>query len=711
MVVYPNPQPHADNFAFRGLGKEEWLCQIISQAVADGKQVGINHFDATARDRAFYRIGELRQMQDRPSSVVVRRTVFGQYTFSETVGIWLQSGRNSAALLLSPFLDTEGFTFDAAEYLDLKDRLQLAARKYSAASDSAQGLGNLNTGFFRHQSAAEAATFIQQQVAAFIASGEALQQDYLTAINRHAREGSFAAREAIRQNAAELSAFSAQLTQATQLEGRKRKRFLNDWLQQLQAYQSAASRSPSAAPKGKDIRSYRVLLDPEWQAHNATIDQLDRHLRETAIALSPETVSRDVAVSENLRHLAQRLEDFLRSLDEVGLYQLPLSTSSAATTPRQLGILERVVEQLRTTRTHLPKFPAFYERQTFWYAQPARLRRILAPLLELPQEQWEPAFTAWYFERCLDRETQPQAGQSEDPKANAIIPGEVFDLNEHPERPADLRVDFTGSATPAPDQYCAFPLSEVTAPHVSIAGSPSATLFFVQPYYHHLAPQWQTGAATETDVLVIAIDGRVATLSGDLNVKGSSLEITLPNNFSPDERDWFLRNWEQLFTDRNGITLYHDWSDAMVTSALLSDGLSADFLAAILIRAASAAMATPFDSAEMAAIGNELWRRLSIPLPDPHPLTEAIARYLRRRDFPDFVAAHEPWRDTFLPLVITSKTSGRKTVYLPDGQLPGGAAAGARREMLATVGYEIVNLDAYQIWRSPDAELKRLFGV
>jgi hypothetical protein len=77
-----------------------------------------------------------------------------------------------------------------------------------------------------------------------------------------------------------------------------------------------------------------------------------------------------------------------------------------------------------------------------------------------------------------------------------------------------------------------------------------------------------------------------------------------------------------------------------------------------------------------------------------------------------FIETHVPWRDTFLPLVLQSP-SGKKSVLLPDGRLPGMAGyetETARHLELETAGFRVLGLNALSVWEDLAGELERVVG-
>lgn len=100
------------------------------------------------------------------------------------------------------------------------------------------------------------------------------------------------------------------------------------------------------------------------------------------------------------------------------------------------------------------------------------------------------------------------------------------------------------------------------------------------------------------------------------------------------------------------------------------------------------------------AVGKEVRGRCKIVDPAPHPLAVRLEEQLQKQ-LPDyFFTLHQPWRDTFLPLVILSP-AGKKTVLLPGGKLPGYANQyneAQRQQELKTAGLDCQSVNAYACW-------------
>lgn len=651
-------------------------------------------------------------------------TFFGLHNFAETVGLWLEHADEAAAALLSPFISTEGFVFTPAEFVELRERLQVAIRRYERLPEVSRGLEDLNTGFFRHRSLEESREFIAGHLATYLKRGDALHRDFLLAINRHARAGIFSARTEQQKQLEELAALKAALRAAGASSSKAAKKALPEIQQRWEVYRKKYAATTTA----------EVTLAEQINAEDNGLRQnqrnLFRELQSAGLSLNALTVNPQHGEATLLAELERRLNDLIREVDEAGLYQLPLRGTDAATTPRQLLQLEGLLEKLRNTRHHLTELPDFYNRRYFWYAQPAHLRRLLAPLLNLPTADWESAFTAWYFERCLEQGVNSPTYVSEPifaKSAVALTKGKLHLLGPEqpwPEQPGsdDLLVSLTGSDDLPPQPPCRTlrlaPLHEENAVHFALSGHRNPVLLFTQSFLPLNPPAWRAvpaaaapaGQQNSTVLLQSSGEKTWTELASWPARPAGSLNIFFPVDPTPQDEHHFLNQWEYLLATAEEIVFLYNWTPNDITQALLSDGFSAKFLMAALLRAAEAAEAVPFDREALVAIGQEIRFRCGLKLPGPHPLAANFGAKLQPLLPGCFFEIHQPWRDTFLPLVVLSP-AGRKTVLLPEGKLPGlasPAAEASRQRELVTAGFELLPLDAAAIWENPGRELERV---
>jgi hypothetical protein len=650
--------------------------------------------------------------------------VFGDYDFAAVVGLWLEWGTQPAAFLLSPFIATEGFVFHPTEFVELRGRLRTALRRYERLPATSAGLEDLNTGFFRHRDVEESREFITANLATYLSRGNELHRAYLQAINRHDRAAAFVRRAELRRRADRVATLHAQLMETMPLASRKdRKRF-----RQLTDHWAAycADFPEVAGPEPDTNAALAAQLQQETEQLRQRRAGLQRELKSASLALSPLTVNPAHGSPTELKALAERLADLVREINEAGLYQLPLGGGDAATAPRQLIRLEQLLAKLRNTHQHLDEWPVFYERRQFWYAQPAHLRRLLAPLLDLPPADWETAFSAWYYERCLENAEATERPATELTAATVITknsPGRIVLLAPDAPWPANAsNTDLLISDAPADDLPKAGKaltlrlarLHDPTARHLAVAGWRNPVLTFTQSFSPLQPPAWRERLVNDPPP---GLAGRLGFQLGEgsdwrtadhlIGETGAQLNVYFPDLLTAEDRASLVDNWEQLITAAPAITYFHSRTPNGITQGLLSDGFNADFLCSALLRAAEAAATEPFDRLALVAIGREIRLRCGLNEAGPHPLAQHFTSHLRPRLKDHFFEIHVPWRDTFLPLVVLSPV-GKKTVVLPGGRLPGcadPATEALRQEELKAAGFTLWSLNAAAVWEDWSREV------
>ncbi|WP_157472317.1 AAA family ATPase [Neolewinella persica] len=723
--------------AVRGAGKWTWALEQARKTLTKGGQVWIQA-EAPALQKSI-----TDWLKKTTENVIpdpgfgyekawihdqIQPPAFGDYSLAATVGLWFKGMGTDAAALLSPFISTEGFSFTPKEFIDLRERLQTAIRRYERLPNVSRGLEDLNTGFFRHRSLEESQEFITERLSIYLNKGDDLHRDYLMKINRYTRKSIFSGRAQLRKRKEQLADISEVLSSAKSESGRVAKRARREAQQRWQEYHEEHKLTP--APD----QPMEVQLNHELEDISKRQDQLFRDLQSAGLGLNSLTADPRFVDPTMLSSLETRLTDLIREVDEAGLYQLPLSGTEAATTHRQLLRLEGLLDKLRNTQRHLSELPDFYGRRHFWYAQPAHLRRLLAPLLNLPTSDWETAFTSWYFDRCIERWTKdhtpvlPASRQEAvDSDPNDTKTGRVVFVTAKGAKPGemteeDLFIALDAATTlranlPCPSIRLA-PLHDEEAVFVAVAGVRNPVLLFSQTFFPLTPPAWHARTSSipppgfpEGTILCQAANATEWIPISNWPLSASTgLHLFLPLLPTPADAQRLLEIWEYLISTTEEITFFHNWTPDDITQALLSDGFTAGFLSAALLRAAEAAEFEPFDRQALVALGQEILLRCGLPAPAPHPLAEHFGDKLKSYLPDHFFEIHQPWRDTFLPLVILSPT-GKKSVLLPDGELPGHGTITTKKfrlRELQTAGFQLLSLPALDIWGDPEGELARI---
>lgn len=729
-LAYPTDRPPAPPYALRGAGAYFHLLDLAWENLLAGTRVAVRTDDAKGLDE--FRsdlLDRARQYADLNGTGLAAippppPAVFGPYDFSRTLGFHLAARRHPDAALLSPALSTEGYAFTPEEFVELKARLLQTLRHYERMPQVSGALNDLHTGHFRHGNAADAKAFVVRHAQDFLHRAESLHRRYLPALHGHARRQYFQRRAALNER---YRAWIRLDADARRLGGENAgRKALREWRARWTDYHDAHYPTPYS-PTDPPTPPADLTLT-EGDRLRAAFADVERETDKAQLRLSPVTAdSPDEAA--RLTELETALRDLLRDLDESGLYQLPLGGTEARTTVRQSQQLQNLLTRLRHTHRHLHEFDAFYARRSFWYGQPANLRRLMGPLLELPNADWEAAFTCWYFESCLRRAADAallptlshpnplvDPGDAENLAATLqiYVPGEDYDLILDVRPPSDGE-----TGRPAGPVVHLTSIDDPAGVPVSQAGTLNPGLVFTQPFHATRAPRWRTAPISElrpsgerpVPTTLHWRAGQDAApwqpLSELMTAHPTDIDLLLPYPLSETDRTQLLDNWTTMFRRDIVLRIYHAWPGASITEALLSDGFNANFLAAALIRACEAAADPDYAAEGLTAIGEEVRTRLGIPTPAPSPLPPELARNFERPpgQAPDgpaarFAHAHLPWRDTFLPLVLTTP-EGRKEIYLPDNRLPGydgHLSQLLRRRELEKLGFQLKEIRSADVW-------------
>lgn len=705
---------------YRGPGANVQLRQLITVNLLKGKKV-VAVYNTTYTPKV-----RLPEKQFVPGeSEFGPSLLFGDYDFTHTVGLWLPFSRSVAGHWLSPFISTDGFEFTPGEYLDLRERLDLAARMHHRRPRMSGVLEELNTGFFRHRSLEESQIFLTQHLDVFHQRAQELFQRYNEAVNTYSRGAMFRKRRELSDREREVGRLKELLAGVPDRRQRRSRatELLAAWADYRQRWVSEEETNKPPAQEE---------LDAELSEITTLRNDLARDQAAETLSLSPLTADPELGEATTLQALADELEELHRAIDEAGIYQLPLGGSTAATTSRQHQVLDALLQRLARTSNHLPDLADFYAHRHFWYAQPGRLRRLLGPLEKLPTEQWADAFAGWYFDRCLEEASQPARQQlrcselAELLTADNSVPLLTCDRIE-PGAPIppgiDLLVDMTGGDRPAGysgNFATRRPPGDREATHCSSSGWRDPRLTLLQDFYPAGPADWSLlevpapppGSNGEGAVQLMDEENWQPLSTWDITPT-EHLRLFLPQTFTPADGDKLLGEFDRLLLSADKITFYHNWTSDEITQALLSDGLNAPFLVAALLRAAEACTEVPFDRAALVAVGREIQIRCGMAPLAPHPLAEGLEELLKPLLPGFFFTVHQPWRDTFLPLVLLSP-AGKKTVLLPGGRLPGYAdrlTEAYRQEELRVAGLNCLEIDAYACWADLTGEAARIVEV
>lgn len=365
------------------------------------------------------KINEQREWQKHS-----QQSIFGHYTLADLLALQAESTKTNKRPLLTPFLSTLDYHFSVEELLDYRQKIGLTQRLYNKTGPLPVLIQELNTGIFYHQSQADSEQFIREKIAEYTSDCHQLARDFLVQLNTFYWQ----------QQAHYLGIYqhlAGKLRQAQQQQAQLQAKYGEAALQSVPSRWSASLDKKQKALKA-EVRTFFNSLQElheahkkspifllEWPATDAQLppsawfslltsyqqqlslwyEELPNLLREESLGLSSRSGS-SASMARVLAVLEKQLEELLGRINDGGLFQRPL-TAQAHATARQQKQLEQLLEKLLQLQALLANYPAHYRWQHNWFTLPANLRRILAPLLLFPEDNWAAAFEHWYLQQAI----------------------------------------------------------------------------------------------------------------------------------------------------------------------------------------------------------------------------------------------------------------------------------------------------------------------
>lgn len=389
------------------------------------------------------------------------RPIFGRHGWAATVGFYLAADARYTGPPLDIQLSAEGFGFQPEDYLQALEQIRQAQQYFRQVRRLPASLTALNAGIFLHQSETDSRAFIEQLIQRFTQESTRLHQRFLSLGQHYENYLQLRLNRQYTAYAGQLRSLAGSLARASRELGDRR---LNGsrWLLWLTAWLNDASRRARQRLHQID-RQWQSLYDLRAQQPDLPADLFPAHrprragemqerltllqqrlelwraggpemVKEEMLRLNVQTIATEGEMHGQVVQLEANLQRLVQALNESGLYQLPIE-ANMLTLPRQRKLLEQLIERLRELKLQMSDFSEFYHWQRHWLSLPARLRRILKPLLLYPQVDWAQAFAVWYFHQCLQaHDDTPLLPLSQDElarlfdeqqAAQALLPGVV----------------------------------------------------------------------------------------------------------------------------------------------------------------------------------------------------------------------------------------------------------------------------------------------
>jgi len=357
----------------------------------------------------------------------VRRKVFGEANWLETVGRFLRVSKIEGKELLSSQLNPQEFQFNEKEFAETTEAIAKSLPLFQLVNTMNHPLRNLNAGIFIHYSKEESLDFIEQQTQQLLEKASKVQHRYILKQNEYADRLLDHYEQHYRELLEKAETLGDHLREAERRFGtaflssgkgtlRLYGVFSDKHRQMLEIKEAIAAAHVEMQEAHREHRYFEFNFDAAesvdeqlssfLKALERWRDSLPSVIQDELMRLSAKTALPELGMSDQIDELETTLDLLTEEITSAGLYQLPLE-NKRLTIPKRQRFLEEVMEQLEATRFSLKDFEVFYDWQRNWFQMPEMARRVVKALAKVRPGNWQAAFESWYLNNCLSNAFQP----------------------------------------------------------------------------------------------------------------------------------------------------------------------------------------------------------------------------------------------------------------------------------------------------------------
>lgn len=362
-----------------------------------------------------------------------RKAVFGDKSWSELLGYYLEVSRQEDKALLVGQLQAQQFVFEPKEYHDIIESINTTRPLYEQLGTVHHPLQNLSAAIFIHQDVDESRSFILDTSRQFLERAQPLHHKFVQQQSSYADELATYHESYYLLLRTQLQQLEEQLEDSQNAFGsdtmRSGDRTLKLYGQFSEKYKKALEERNAIAETYEALQTLhqeRDMFSFDWpndkikkilptlrstlinyrQELENWRNSLSTQLQDELIRLNHKTALPELMSGGTIESLEEELEVFADELNASGLYQLPLH-SKTLTLARQQKFLEEVIDQLERTQEGLGQFEDFHAWQRNWFSLSEISRKSIQALLRSRPENWSAAFSSWYFYECLHQQYDP----------------------------------------------------------------------------------------------------------------------------------------------------------------------------------------------------------------------------------------------------------------------------------------------------------------
>lgn len=359
--------------------------------------------------------------------------MFGEKSFTETVGQFLRSNRAEGKDLLLSQLNPADFLFNKNEYDGIVAAIYDSEPLFRRFPTLQHPLNKLHDAVFLDHSPADGLAWTETQVKTLLEKATAIHHRYITKTNDYAE----ALLDHYEQHYFELAGQTKRIRETIE-DGVQRfgpdfekpastteKLYgvFSDRYKQISEAKEKLGEAFEALRRAYSLRKYFDFdFPPFFDTRNIKkIAELAKDfdaalrlwrrripavVREDVRRLNNKSIHAELDFREQIKELEYAMDVFLEEFNAAGLYRETVK-HEMLTIPKRQEFLEDVIARLEDTQFYLRDFQDFYIWQRHWLKLTAQEQKVVQALCKIKPHNWAAAFESWYLHHLLQNEYHP----------------------------------------------------------------------------------------------------------------------------------------------------------------------------------------------------------------------------------------------------------------------------------------------------------------
>lgn len=365
-----------------------------------------------------------------------RKPIFGTYSWSEVVGLWMRESRQNTQDLLGSHLNPSEFKFVIDEYNKLGEIINQSEKLFGSVKTLNHPLAALNARIFTQMESEQAFTYVAQKVEEISQAANQLQKAIIGAITNYSQALRNKLEATYRQVAKEanhllkthdsfadrygsaylksknrpgrislfLSRKMKEIAEALDVTSKLFRLFVKHFNEHrlIEFDFSSCNGGYFVACVEKEVRAFLESL----RAWHKNIEEM---IKDQTLRLNHKTAEPLLDPSGQIREVEEQLDQFIAELNEELLFE-QVFENKTLTLPQRQKYLETIIGVLESVKLNLRDFESFYLWQRHWISLSQNARNLVGALVKVKPNDWVSTFKLWYLNQVLLRnlnENQP----------------------------------------------------------------------------------------------------------------------------------------------------------------------------------------------------------------------------------------------------------------------------------------------------------------